>query len=317
MSEPSSFIARSDPDPSPWSTAVSDFVHHLAAERGLSTHTVDAYRRDVTELACWCAEFAINPDEVTLQVLRRFIGQRRSDGLARSSIGRKRAALRTFFAWAKRRELVMIDPAAMLDAPKMDRRLPKVLRTDQVAALIAAADGDDALQLRDTAILELLYASGARVSELVALDRSAVDLVQAQARLHGKSDKQRLVPLGTPAVTALHRWLDQGQPKLLNQCSATPSADSDVAVFLSRHGLRIGRSEVYRMVRARALRAGVGHVSPHTLRHSYATHLLEGGADLRSVQELLGHAALATTQTYTHVSKEHLRSVYTQSHPRA
>lgn len=319
MSEPATSLPGTDEPSSPWTSAIADFVDHLGGERGLSSHTVTAYQGDVTDLAGWCGEFAIDPEDVTLQVLRRFIGQRRRDGLARSSISRKRAALRTFFGWALRRGLVSTDPAALLDAPKTDRRLPKVLRTDQVAALIADAEGAEPLQLRDKAILELLYASGARVSELTDLDVAALDLDQGQARLHGKGDKQRLVPLGRPAVDALHRWLADGRPALAGQASTAswPSASPTSAVFVSRHGARIGRSEVYRMVRARALRAGVGHVSPHMLRHSYATHLLEGGADLRSVQELLGHAALATTQTYTHVSREHLRSVYVQAHPRA
>lgn len=304
-----------DQPSSTWATALADFVAHLAGERGLSPHTVAAYRRDVTDLARWCGHFAIEPDEVTLQVLRRFIGQRRRDGLARASVVRKRAALRTFFGWAKRRGMVPTDPAALLDAPRTDRRLPKVLRTDQVAALIADAAGSDPLELRDTAILELLYASGARVSELVDLDTEAVDLDSGSVRLDGKGDKQRVVPLGAPAVAALRAWLDRGRPGLTRTRPA--GGGGTPAIFTTRRGRRIDRAEVYRMVRTRGLRAGVGHVSPHMLRHSYATHLLEGGADLRSVQELLGHETLATTQTYTHVSTEHLRSVYTQAHPRA
>lgn len=296
---------------SPWRVPVVDFVHHLQAERGLSANTVVAYRRDVTELANWADEFAIGPDDVTLQVLRRFIGQRRRDGLARSSISRKRAALRTFFGWARRRGLVRSDPAALLDAPKTDRRLPKVLRVDQVADLLRHATGPEAAQLRNLALLELLYSSGARVSELAGLDVDTVDLPQRRVRLHGKGDKQRLVPLGEPAVAAVAKWLDLGRPRMVS-----PAGD-DRALFLSRKGVRIDRTEVYRVVRDLGVRAGVGQISPHTLRHSYATHLLEGGADLRSVQELLGHSALATTQHYTHVTTEHLRSAYTQAHPRA
>ncbi|WP_370327921.1 tyrosine recombinase XerC [Euzebya sp.] len=306
-----------DPAEAAWDRAVTAFVRHLADERGLSPNTVAAYRRDVGELATWSADFAIEPDEVTLQVLRRFIGQRRRDGLARSSIGRKRAALRTFFAWARRRGLVTTDPAALLDAPRSDRRLPKVLRTDQVAALIGHAAGEGPIAQRDAAILELLYASGARVSELVTLDLDAIDVPRRTLRLHGKGDKQRLVPLGLPAIAVLTRWLDDGRPEVLSTAQTAGHATCDEAVLLSRRGGRIDRTEVYRMVRARGLAAGVGHVTPHVLRHSYATHLLEGGADLRSVQELLGHAALATTQTYTHVSREHLREVYVQAHPRA
>ncbi len=295
-----------------WASALQDFARHLAGERGLSANTVAAYVRDVTDLARWCEEFAIVPDEVTLQVLRRFVGQRRRDGLARASIARKRASLRSFFAWGLRRGVVSHDPAAALDTPKLDHSLPKALRIDQVAALIGDATGDDPLELRDAALLELLYSTGARVSEVVGLDLQVLDLSRGSVRLHGKGDKQRLVPLGQPAVRSLDRWLTDGRPHL-----RVTGADDGDALFLSRRGVRIDRSEVYRMVRRRGLLRGVGHVTPHTLRHSYATHLLEGGADLRTVQELLGHEALATTQTYTHLSREHLRSVYVQSHPRA
>ncbi|MGI9017678.1 MAG: tyrosine recombinase XerC [Euzebya sp.] len=300
-----------------WAQALTGFVAHLADERGLASNTVAAYQRDVASLAWWCQDFAIGPAEVTLQVLRRFIGQRRQDGLARSSIARLRAALRSFFAWAKKHGLTDSDPASLLDAPRLDRRLPQALRIDQVASLIAKAAGDTPLQQRDTAILEMLYASGARVSELVALDVATLDLSRRQVRLHGKGDKQRQVPLGDPAVLALDRWLRDGRSALQRESGSRPGADEHDAVFLSRQCKRIDRTEVYRMVLQQGLHAGVGHVTPHMLRHSYATHLLEGGADLRSVQELLGHAALATTQTYTHVTREHLRSVYVQAHPRA
>ncbi|CAN5405578.1 tyrosine recombinase XerC [soil metagenome] len=310
-----------------WQAAVVAFRTHLAGERGHSPHTVAAYVRDVGQLADWCSGFAIDdPDEVTLLVLRRFIGERRRQGLAKASIARKRASLRTFYAYALRRGLVSHDPAAALDAPKLDKRLPKALRRDQVAALIADAAGaaqtspgidGDPMDLRDTAILELLYASGARISELVSLDLDAIELASGRASLHGKGDRQRLVPLGEPAVAALRRWLEHGRPQLSRGGHADDQASAATAVFLGRRGGRLDRTEAYRMVARRGLRAGVGHVTPHMLRHSYATHLLEGGADLRSVQELLGHVALATTQTYTHVSREHLRSVYVQAHPRA
>lgn len=301
-----------------WGDPIDAFRRHLALEKGHSSHTVDAYVRDVTQLARWCEGFAIlAPDEVTLQVLRRFIGDRRRQGLAKASIARKRASLRAFYAYARRRGLVSHDPASALDAPRLDKRLPKALRRDQVAALIADAAGGDPLDQRDMAILELLYASGARISELVTLDLDALDLTQARARLHGKGDKQRLVPLGQPAVQALQRWIHDGRASLASRGAGSAGRATCAAVFLGARGGRLDRSEAYRMVTRRGLSAGVGHVTPHMLRHSYATHLLEGGADLRSVQELLGHVALATTQTYTHISREHLRSVYAQAHPRA
>ena len=305
--------------PAAWQAALDRFSAHLSGERGLSDNTVAAYVRDARQLAQWCAAFAIvDPDEVTPQVLRRFMATLRREGLARSSVARKRAALRSFFAHLLRRGMISADPAVMVDTPKLDKRLPKVLRADQVDALLRAPD-DSPLGLRDRAVLELLYASGARVSEVCALDVGAT--ANARVRLHGKGDKQRLVPLGEPAVTALQAWERQGRPALVGGApgrgAAGGGAAGGKALFLRRDGARLDRSTTYRMVRTHGLAAGVGHVTPHLLRHSYATHLLEGGADLRSVQELLGHVALATTQTYTHVSRAHLRSVYTQAHPRA
>ena len=301
-----------------WRTALDAFADHLALEKGYSPNTVGAYVRDATQLAAWCDDFGIiDPDEVTVQVLRRFIGDRRRHGLAKASIARKRASLRAFYGYALRRGLVAADPAAALDAPRLDKRLPKALRRDQVAALLADAAGEEPLECRDSAILELLYASGARISELVTLDLQALDLPQGRARLLGKGDKERLVPLGEPAVQALQRWLEEGRPLVAAEAAAAGREVPLDAVFLGQRGGRLDRSEAYRMVTRRGMRAGVGHVTPHMLRHSYATHLLEGGADLRSVQELLGPVARAPTQTYTHISREHLRSVYVQAHPRA
>lgn len=301
-----------DDRPQAWASALEMFARHLGAERGLAENTVAAYTRDAAQLADWCADFAIvDPDEVTLQVLRRFLADQRRQGRARASIARKRAAIRSLYGLLLRRGVVSSDPAALLDVPKLDRRLPKVLRIDQVSRLLDHPDGSSPLGLRDRVALELLYATGARVSELTGLDIDAVDLPQARVRLHGKGDKQRLVPLGEPAADAVRRWLSDGRPALVGP-------DSGRALLLARRtGDRVSRDAVYRLVRRHAMEAGLGHVTPHLLRHSYATHLLEGGADLRSVQELLGHVALATTQTYTHVSRAHLREAYTQAHPRA
>jgi site-specific recombinase XerD len=241
-------------------------------------------------------------------VLRRFLAELGRRGYARASLARKAATVRSLFDLLASRGLVATDPARGLATGRGGRSLPRVLRVDEVERLLAVP-GDDPAGLRDRALLEFLYASGARVSELVGLDDAAVDLAAGTARLYGKGAKERLVPLGEPVRAALARWLDAGRPQL------APAATT--AVFCGAGGERLDPRTVRRIVQRRATEAGLSKVTPHTLRHSYATHLLEGGADLRSVQELLGHAALATTQIYTHVTREQLRSAYEQAHPRA
>jgi site-specific recombinase XerD len=297
--------------PQAWEHALAVFGAHLRDERMVAAHTVSAYLRDARQLAGFCAGFAVDdPDEVEPLLLRRWLAALAAEEYARASLARKAAACRSLFALLARRGLVARDPALLLATPKGGRRLPRVLRRDQVEALLGAPDAQTPDGLRDRALLELLYASGARVSEAVGLDVDAVDLPNGLVRLHGKGDKERIVPLGEPACVAVERWLSEGR-------TALATVGSDHALLLNRRGLRLSARDALRAVEAAARASGVGHVTPHTLRHSYATHLLEGGADLRSVQELLGHVALATTQTYTHVSREHLRSSYEHAHPRA
>ena len=297
-----------------WDSALQAYRGHLAHERGLAAHSVGAYMGDATQLAVFCAGFAIEPDEVVATVLRRHLAELRRQGYARSSVQRKAAALRGFFAFLAERGAVTADPAQHLEVPARDRPLPKALRHDQVAALLAVPDVATPAGQRDLALLELVYASGARISEAVGLDLPALDLVQGRARLHGKGDKQRVVPVGAVAVQALERWLDDGRPRVLED-AAGPCAEQ--AVFLGIRGGRLRPQQAWRIVRATGTAIGLPGVTPHVLRHSYATHLLEGGADLRTVQELLGHAALQTTQTYTRVTREHLRETYVLAHPRA
>ena len=297
--------------PPAWRDAVGLYEVHLRDERMLAGPTIAAYLSDVRQLGGFCAGFGIDdPGEVEPLVLRRWLGALASESYARTSLARKTAAVRTFFTLLHERGVVSADPALQLSTPKVGRRLPKALRRDQVAALLAAPDAGTPAGLRDRAALELLYASGARVSEVAALDVDAVDLVDATARLFGKGSKERIVPLGEPACDAIDRWLSQGRPALSGAAS-TP------ALFLTRRGTRVTDHDLRAAVRSAATAAGLGAVTPHMLRHSYATHLLEGGADLRSVQELLGHVALSTTQIYTHVSRDHLRSSYDHAHPRA
>ncbi len=297
-----------------WSHALSAYRSHLADERMLAPHTVRAYLADSTQLAAFCQAFGIaDPDEVEPLVLRRHLAALVGGGAARATVARKTASARSLFALLARRGLVTDDPASLLGTPKGERRLPRVLRRDQVDALLAQGDPRTADGLRDRAVLELLYASGARISELVGLDVDTLDLSTGLARLLGKGSKERLVPVGEPACIAVERYLGEGRPLH----AAAAQSPVGPALFLDRQGRRLPDRTARATVTAAGERAGVGHVTPHTLRHSYATHLLEGGADIRSVQELLGHAAAGTTQLYTHLSRDHVRSSYDHAHPRA
>jgi site-specific recombinase XerD len=305
--------ARPDDDvlPPAWADAVALLVDHVRDERGRSPHTVAAYQRDARDLARTCATWGIeHPGEVGLPTLRRYLADLADRGLARATVARRSSVLRTWFALLARRQVVEVDPAALLGSPKQGRRLPRVLRPDEVARLVAAPDASTPVGRRDRALLELLYASGARVGEVCGLDLAGLDLPQGLVRLHGKGDKDRIVPLGAPAVDALRDYLAGGRPALAG------GTTSD-ALLLNTRGRRLGVRDARTVVERTAVAAGLGHVTPHTLRHSFATHLLEGGADLRVVQELLGHASLATTQRYTHLSRGRLREVHAAAHPRA
>lgn len=297
--------------PPAWEEAVGLLVDHLALERGRRPNTVDAYRRDATDVARVCAGWGIeHPDEVVLTTLRRYLAELAERGYARSTVARRASTLRTWFALLARRDVVATDPAGLLASPKQGRHLPRVLRVDEVERLVAAPDPATATGLRDRALLELLYASGARVSEACGLDLPELDLPQRLVRLHGKGDKARIVPLGGPAHAALTRYLTDGRPHLIDGTATD-------AVLLNTRGGRLGPRDARTAVQRAATAAGLGHVTPHTLRHSFATHLLEGGADVRVVQELLGHSSLATTQRYTHLSRGRLREVHALAHPRA
>ena len=292
------------------------FEHHLRVEKGRSAHTVRAYLGDLRALDGFLAGRGVGHlDEVVLAHLRAWLGSLGSAGAARSSVSRRAATARTFFAWARRTGRTSTDPALRLVAPGRDSSLPGVLRARQAEQLMdlaaVAADDDDPLHLRDRAALELLYASGMRVGELTGLDVDDLDLPAGTAKVLGKGDKERIVPFGAPAAEALEHWLGSGRPRLV-----TPA--SGPALFLGRRGRRVDQRQVraalHRLLEHLPDTASMG---PHGLRHSAATHLLDGGADLRAVQEILGHSSLATTQLYTHVSVERLRAAYEQAHPRA
>lgn len=297
-----------------WDAALELLVDHVAHELGRRPNTVAAYRRDASDLVAVCRSWGVEaPAMVDLDLLRRYLAVLAERGCARSTVARRASTLRTWFALLERRGLVPTDPAVRLASPRQGRRLPRVLRVDQVVALLDAAAGPTPVQLRDRGLLELLYGSGARLGEACGLRLPALDLPQRLVRLDGKGGRQRLVPLGEPAADALRAYLAGGRPHLRGR----GTGPVDDTVLLNQHGGPLGVRDARSAVARLGRRAGLGHVTPHTLRHSFATHLLEGGADLRHVQELLGHASLATTQQYTHLSRGRLREVHASSHPRA
>ncbi|MGZ8714229.1 MAG: tyrosine recombinase XerC [Mycobacterium sp.] len=296
---------------------LEEFHEYLALERGRSDHTRRAYLGDLRSLFDFVADRA--PDAgitgLTLPILRSWLAALAATGAARTTVARRTSAVKTFTAWAVRRGLMASDPAARLQMPKARRTLPAVLRQDQALDAMAAAKSGaqqgDPLALRDRLIVELLYASGIRVSELCGLDIDDVDTSRRLLRVLGKGNKQRTVPFGAPAQAALTAWLSDGRPALA-------TAGSGPALLLGARGGRLDPRQARTVVhQTMAAVDGAPDIGPHGLRHSAATHLLEGGADLRVVQELLGHSTLATTQLYTHVTVARLRAVHDQAHPRA
>ncbi|QGK71029.1 tyrosine recombinase [Allosaccharopolyspora coralli] len=296
--------------------AVDRFERHLSVERGLSTHTVRAYVGDVVSLLDHLhgRRGASSLGRLDLGVLRDWLARMHEVGAGRTTLARRAAAARTFTAWATRHELLTVDPGPRLAAPSKPRTLPTVLRVEQAASVMScsesATEEADPVALRDHAVLEMLYATGLRVSELCGLDLDDIDDDHRLVRVVGKGDKERAVPFGAPGARALGRWLSSGRPALL-------TARSGPALFLGKRGGRLDPRAVRRVVHdAIGAVEGAADTGPHGLRHSAATHLLEGGADLRSVQELLGHATLATTQLYTHVTVERLKAIHDRTHPR-
>lgn len=295
----------------------SDFAQYLALRRGLSAATCRAYRSDVVSLLTFLAGGATDDPDLTgldIRVLRAWLAHMSSDGSASRSLQRRVAAARAFTGWAHSEGLMPADPGVRLRAPQGGSALPVVLSQDQARGLLseaARADDDEVANLCDRAMFELLYASGIRVAELCGLDLADISFAERTMRVTGKGDKQRTVPFGPPAARALAEWLRAGRPDW-----AGPRSGG--AVFLGPRGGRIGQRRVRaRLHRLLRIMPDLPDIGPHGLRHSAATHMVEGGADLRTVQEMLGHATLATTQIYTHVSVERLRTTYEQAHPRA
>ena len=295
--------------------AVDDFVSQLAGERGFSPNTARSYRSDLSSLTEFSATHAVDDtDGLSLELLRDWLWEGSQAGLAKSSLARRSAAVRSLTAWLTRSGLATTDVAIRLRAPRADKHLPRVLTRTQIDdildSLSALAATGDPLALRDLAMVELLYASALRVSELTSLDLGAIDPGRLTVRVIGKGSKERVVPFGVPAARAVTTYLERGRPLLLSE--------PERAVFLGVRGGRIGTRTVYQLVASLLVELpGSGPSGPHALRHTAATHLLDGGADLRAVQELLGHASLGTTQIYTHVSTERLTESYRTAHPRA
>jgi integrase/recombinase XerD len=293
-----------------------DFLAYLELERGLSRNTLEAYRSDLLQFGAFLGRERSGALEVTPKQLRKFITELASGGkdrppVAPATVQRKVACLRSFYRHLRREELLDRDPTADLRAPKRSQRLPMVLTRGEVQRLLTTPSGTEPAALRDRALLELMYACGLRASEAVELELGDVDLRTGVLRARGKGAKERIVPVGRQAVAALKAYLSRGRPRLVGD------RDED-RLFLNHRGGGLTRQGLYKIVQRHARSAGLADkMSPHTLRHTFATHLLAGGCDLRAVQEMLGHADIATTQIYTHLSAERLRDVYFKSHPRA
>ena len=290
------------------------FLHHMAAIKGASAHTVKAYAEDIGQFIGFAETQGVTDvHAVDPALLRSFLLHLQTLGLARASRARKTATLRSFFSYLARQSLLPRSPALGLRSVKTERRLPKYLRSDEMEALLAAPSGETALGLRDRALLETLYASGMRAGELVTLCLSDVEYDEGVIRVIGKGDKERMTLLGRQALLAIQRYVRKGRPELLLKAER-----DDGALFVNRYGKRLSDRGVRKLF-DRYCAAASTHlkVTPHVLRHTFATHMLSNGADLRVIQELLGHASLVTTQMYTHVSTERLQEVYAQAHPRA
>lgn len=300
--------------------AIQGFLSAVEFEYGYSAHTVLAYRRDLETFAAYAEERgAAEITAVDLELLRGWLWERQQRGLAASTLARNVTTLKSFGAWLEQRRLVPGSPASRLRAPKAPQALPRVLADEQMTRILDRAEhraaGGDPSEMRDRAVLELLYAAALRVSELCTLPLADVDIAERTVRVHGKGDKERVVPFGVPAAKALRAYLDTARPALGTRAETFETPEP---FFLGNRGQTLGTHNVYRLV-ARELKQepGGGPRGPHTLRHTAATHLLNGGADLRVVQAMLGHASLASTQVYTHVSTDRLAESYRLAHPRA
>lgn len=291
---------------------VESFLNYLLVERSLSNNTIAAYRRDLAKYVSCLEESGINSlSQSTRKDISDFMFRLKDNGLNASSIARNLAAIKVFYRFLVRERILKIDPSGLLDSPRLWKRIPDALSFQEVEDLLKAPSLRQTQGIRDRAILEVMYATGMRVSEAVNLKVTDVNLDAGFARCIGKGSKERIVPLGKQAITALRRYLEEARPKLLKKSS------TETILFLSRLGKRVSRQSFWKIIKSYARKARIKkNIRPHTLRHSFATHLLEGGADLRSVQEMLGHADISTTQIYTHIDKNRLKLIHKTYHPR-
>jgi integrase/recombinase XerD len=300
----------------PFEHLVLDFLAYLELERGLSRNTLEAYRCDLLQYGTFLQRGGLDALTVAHKELAAFLaelaaGDEQRPPVAPATLQRKAACLRSFYRHLRREGIIEHDPTAELRGPRKSQRLPQVLTRDQVARLLSTPRGSDPAALRDRALLELMYACGLRVSEVAGLELSDVDLELGVLTARGKGSKERLVPIGREAIAALRVYLERGRPRLVGLLP-------DTRVFVNQRGRGMTRQGLYKIIQGHARAAGLdGKMSPHTLRHTFATHLLAGGCDLRSLQEMLGHADIATTQIYTHLSADRLKDVYFKAHPRA
>lgn len=313
------------PQPNTYNLAPGVFMHHeidrfidyMRAVKNASEHTLRAYASDIAQFAGFLegGELSTDPREVDSQTLRRYLARLQRQSLSKASTARKLASLRAFFKYLLRKGVIEADPTAGLPSPKLDKRLPKFLRDEQIEALMQKPDTSKPIGTRDAAILEALYATGVRVSELAGMDLRDLDLATGEAKVLGKGSKERIVLLGRAAQEALALYLDFGRGRLLSRRS---DGASENALFLNKDGCRLTVRSVRRLLdKYFGMVSDEMKISPHVMRHTFATHMLEHGADLRSIQELLGHASISTTQIYAHVSRERLKQVYESAHPRA
>lgn len=289
----------------------------MTAARNASEHTVRGYATDIAQFLEFLEseELGTNPADLDSRTMRRYLARLQRQGISKRSVARKLSSLRGFFKYLIRKGLIEEDPTTGLPSPKLDKMLPKFLRPEQIEALMQKPDTTDPLGMRDAAILEVLYAAGMRVSELAGLDLEDIDIAGGEAKVLGKGSKERITLLGRAAREALATYLDQGRGRLLPKGER---AAGECALFLNKDGGRLSVRSVRRMLDKHFGQvSGEMKISPHVLRHTFATHMLEHGADLRSIQELLGHTSISTTQIYTHVSRERLKQVYESAHPRA